>query len=456
MFNTELFVSSARKFSVFVILFLLVYVFSVFSQTDLRDAVYGKPKTAPKTNSSGSTNKSKTNKPAQTKNTVAAAKSTPRPTKKKVAKSLIAVTFIAKEPSVEVWLNDKKIGLTNDELHLSRKLTPGEYRLVAKNKQQVLISKSITIDNTQNSFELFEKPAPIVQMVEPQPVVEPPVEKTKDEISKELGDKVKNIIDKYESPETIDSITLEDWQFVLQNYENGSFSGFTAVQIEAHRWLSSGQIELAKRDYPSAIIAFNKANEYMGLWGFPIYELGNTYLAMNQTAEAIKNYQKALQINNKLGMVYKRLGDAQRLSDKEKEALTAYESAIQYGYRNYETRLLLAQLRIENKQIEKGIEEYEALIKENPKAEIFIKLGEAYEKNKLPFSAIENYKMAISLDPNSAAAHHRIGAFYMSRKEYGKAKVSLEKAISLDPSGKVLDIKDAQKKLREIAVKSNR
>lgn len=456
MFNTELFLSSTRKFTVLVILFLMVSVVSVFSQTDLRDAVYGKPKTAPKTNTSGSTNKNKTNKTVQPKNTAATTKTASRSTPKKTSKVLIPVTFIAKEPSVEVWLNDKKIGLTNDELQLSKKLTPGAYRLMAKNKQQVIVSKSITIDNTQNSFELFEKPAPVVQMVEPQPVVEPTVEKTKEEVAKELGDKVKNIIDKYESPETTDSITLEDWQFVLQNYENGSYSGFTAVQIEAHRWLSSGQIELSKRDYPSAIIAFNKAIEYMGLWGFPHYELGNTYLAMNQLSEAIKNYQKAIQLNNKLGMAYKRLGDAQRLSDKEKEALTAYEAAVQFGYRTYETRVLLAQLRTENRQFDKAIEEFESLIKEFPKPELYVKLGEAYEKADRKVLAIKCYEKAIELDSNSTFAHYRVGALYMNANEFSRAKQSIEKAILLDPSGKIVNIKDAQKKLREIAGKSNR
>lgn len=456
MFNTELFLSSTRKLAVLVILFLQVFVYSVFSQSDLRNAVYGKPKAPPKPSPTNSINKIKSNKSASNKTTVSTAKKSKNPVKKKTAVALIPVTFTAKESSVEVWLNDKQIGLTNSEFQLSKKLTPGEYRLVAKNKLQVVYSKKITVAVDQNNFELFEKPVPVLKVVEPTVVAEPPVEKSKEEIAKETGDKIKQIIDKYESPETTDFITTDDWQFVLQNVDNGRFSGFTAVQIEAQRWLSSGQIELSKKEFTHAITAFNKATEYMPLWGFPHYELGNTYFVSGQIGEAVKAYQKALQINNKIGVVYKKLGDAQRLTDKNKEALSSYESAVQFGYRTFETRLFIAQLSIENKQIEKGIEEYEALIKDYPKAELYLRLGEAYEKNKLPLSAIDNYKMAISLDPNSTAAHYRIGAIYMSQKEYSRAKISLEKAIALDPNGKVLDIKEAQKKLKEIAVKSNR
>jgi superkiller protein 3 len=445
VFNAELNLSSTRKSVAKLIPFLLVLVIPVFSQSDLRKAVYGKSKSAEKTSAS----KSKINKKVINK-----AKSTAAVAHKNTV--LIPVTFTGKEESVEIFLNDKTIGLTDSNFQFSKKIAPGEYRLMAKNKRQVLISKKINISPEQTQFELFEKSAPVVQSVQPQVVAEKPKEKTAEEIGKETGEKVKKILETYESPATTDSVTPEEWQFVLQNFQNGQYIGLTAVQMDAQRWFASGQIERSKNEFANALTAFQKSAEFLQTWAFPYYELGNTYLANNQPLDAVRHYQKALQINNKLGMAYKKLGDAQRILEKEKEALAAYEAALQFGYRTYETKFQTAVLRIENKQIEKGIAEFEVLVKENPNADIYFRLGEAYERLKRPLPAIDNYQKAISLDPNATQAHYRIGGMFMSQREYTKAKESLEKAITLDPAGKVVDIKEAQKKLREIATKSNK
>lgn len=465
MFNAELFSSSTRKYAAVLIPLWLVLAVSVFAQSDLRDVVYGKPKNSTKT-------KPKTTTPAKSKTTraipppkptpIAVVKKTqPRsnPTPKNSVKTLLPVTFRAKEASVEVWLNDKNIGQTDTNFQFSKKLAPGEYRLVAKNKKQVLFSQKITVSAEQTRFDLFDREPPVLQVVQTKAETEEPKEKTEEEKAKEASEKVKQIIETYENPATTDTVTTDDWQFVLQSAEAGKFQGNTQVQIDAQKWFASGQIELGKRDYTNAFTAFGKAREILPTWAFPYYEIGNTHFAGNQLLEAIKSYQTALQKNNKLGMVYKRLGDAQRFLSKDKEALSAYEQAIQFGYRTFDTRYQIALLRIENReksQVDKGIEELEALAGEMPKAELFIKIGEAYEKQKKELNAFENYKKAISLDPNSAQAHNRIGGMFFNQKDYPKAKESLEKAIALDPGGRVLDIKEAQKKLREIATKSNR
>lgn len=447
MFSAELNLSSTRKSAAKLIPLLLVFVIPVFSQTDLRKAVYGKSKSPEKTTAS---------KPRLAKKIVNKPKSKTATLVQKTNNSLVPVTFTAKESSVEIYLNDKNIGLTDSNFQFSKKIAPGEYRLMARNKRQVLVSKKINISSEQFEFELFEKSAPIVQSVQTQVVAEKPKEKTAEEIGKEAGEKVKKILETYENPATTDSITTDDWQFVLQNFQNGQYQGLTAVQMEAQRWFASGQIERSKKEFTNAFTAFSKSTEYLPMWAFPYYELGNTYLINNQPLEAVKLYQKALQINNKLGVAYKKLGDAQRILEKEKESLAAYEAALLYGYQTVETKYQTAVLRLENKQIDKGIAELQALSINNPTVDIFIKIGEAYEKLKKPVSAIENYQKAISMDPNAIQAHYKIGAVFMITREYPRAKESLEKAIALDPSGKVVDIKEAQKKLREIATKSNK
>ncbi len=427
-------------------------LFTVSGQDDLRNSVYGNPKKS--TPDKPKTSKKKT-KPAVAKNNVPTVKNASNNKRKKPSKTFLEVTFIAKEPSVEVFLNEKTIGKTDETLQFSKKIAPGEYLIMAKNKRQVLLStRSITISPEQTSVKLFDEVVP-----KPTPTVEQPVEKPEKsdvEIALENSEKVKKILETFANPATTDSVTTEDWQMVFQTAQNGDLQGYTAVQLEAQRWFASGQIELAKGEFTNAFTAFNKAQEFMPNSALPAYGLGNTYFAGKKYIEALKLYQKALQIDPKLAVGHKKLGDTQRLLGKEKEAIAAYKNAIQFGYTTLETRFWLGTLMLETKQIEEAIKELEAVAKEMPKVEVFLTIGNGYVKLKRDVSAIEAYQKAIDADPNSAIAYFKLADVYQSQREYTKAKESYEKAISLDPEGKIVNRIDAQKKLKEASNKLNK
>jgi tetratricopeptide (TPR) repeat protein len=458
-FSSNIFSKLTCKFiqkSAIAIIFVIFYAFganllTVFGQDDLRNTVYGDPKKS-------TTEKSKSSK-KKTKVTIAnngsTLKTVSTTTKKTPPKTFLDVVFLAREPSVEVYLNSKSIGLTGEDRQLSKKLTPGDYLLMAKNKRQVLLStKKIIVTPEQTTFKLFEEVVP-----KPTPTIEKPVEKEeKTDIEKaiEISERVKKILENYANPLMTDAVTQDDWQIVFQAAQLGQLQGYTAVQIEAQRWFASGQIELANGEFTNAFTAFNKSQEFMPTSALPFYGLGNTYFAKKQYADALKLYSRALQIDPKFSMAYKKLGDTQRLLDREKEAISAYKSAIQLGYNTLETRFWLGTLMLGTKQIEEAIKELEEVAKEMPKAEVFISIGNGYEKLKRDVSAIEAYQKAIDSDPNSALAYYKLADVYLNQREYTKAKESYEKAISLDPEWKTLNKGEAQKKLREASTKLNK
>lgn len=451
MFNSTEFFRLTRKF-IKISFFTLVLTFvlnlsTVFGQDDLRDTVYGNPK---KQTTEKPKNTKKKNKPNVAQNTATPKNSTTA--KKNPPKTFLDVTFVAREPLVEVYLNDKNIGATNDKYQLSKKLTPGEYLLMAKNKRQVLLStKRININSEQTTFKLFEEIVP-----KPAPKVEEPVKtEEKSDLQKaiEVSEEVKRILNAYSDPATTDSVTVSDWQLVFQAAQLGQLQGYTAVQIEAQRWFASGQIELSKGEITNAFTAFNKAQEFMPTSALPFYGLGNTYFADKKYLDAARFYQKALQIDPKFAVAYKKFGDTQRLLEKEKEAIAAYKNAIQRGYNTLETRFWLGTLMLETKQIESAIKELEAVAKEMPKAEVFISIGNGYEKLKRDVSAIDAYQKAIETDPNSAVAYYKLANVYLSQREYTKAKEAYEKALEVDPEGKSINRTEVQKKLREASEK---
>jgi len=458
MFNSAVFTKVANKFGQTLFLTLFLAVFAAFGST--QSAIFGQPKLGDSVYKnqkiSDDANKQKSKK--KSKQTAANNNAAPTRTisnKKAAPKTYLDVTFVAKEPAVEVYLNDRNIGRTDEKFQLAKRLAPGEYLVMAKNKRQVLMStRRVTISPEQTTVKLFEEivPKPTPQVVETVQTRE----KTDAEILLENSVMVKRILETYANPATTDSVTTEDWQLVFQAAQTGQLQGYTAVQIEAQRWFASGQIELAKGEYINAFTAFNKAQEFMPTSALPVFALGNTYFANQKYADALKLYLKALQIDNKLAFGYKKLGDTQRLLGKEKEAISAYKNAIQFGYNTIETRFWLGTLMLETKQIEEAIKELEAIAKEMPKAEVFISIGNGYEKLKRDVSAIEAYQKAIDADPNSALGYYKLADVYQSQREYTKAKENYEKAISLDPEGKSVNKTEVQKKLKEATDKLNK
>jgi tetratricopeptide (TPR) repeat protein len=409
------------------------------AQDDLRSTVYG-------------------NKPSKSKKTSA----TPKPTiaakkKKRVLPpktNLLPVVFTTQEVRAEIWLNNRNIGLTDGGAQLRRNLAPGIYQVTVKRGSQVLLpAQSISVTPEQTDFNLFREVAKTTKTPTPTPKTDTPKPKTEQEIAQEMSERVKQTLEDYSNSQKTDSVTTADWEFVLQAAQLGQLQGYTAVQIEAQRWLASGQIELAKGNYPNAFTAFNKALEYMPNSGLPFYGLGNAYLGNKQPAEALKAFQRSLQLTPNQGMVYRRLGDALRLTEKEKEAINAYKYAIQFGYRTPETRMYLAVVTAKTGKHPDAIKELEEVAKEAPTADVYVALGNSFQALKRDVSALEAYRKATELDPNSATAFDHLGDVLYKQREYVKAKEAFEKAVALDPEGKSLDLPETQKKIREASSK---
>lgn len=457
MLDTKLIFNITGKviFGISAILFCLALIPSeINAQTSLRSKIYGDEKT--KTSTVRSASKPKT---VVVKKTSASKKTVHQPVKTtETAKNqkLLNITFTTREPKAEIWLDDKKLGVTDENRKLTRKIAAGDYKILAKTNRQVIFSTqmvSVSADNT--NIDLVDKnqnkPKPVIVAVAPK--VE---QKSELEIALEISAKVKEILENYADPKKTDSVTLEDWELVFKAAQLGQLQDFTGTQIEAHRWFASGQLELSKNEFTNAFTSFNKSLEFVPNSAMAFYGLGNTYFAKRQYQDALKSYQLALKYNPKFAMAYRRIGDCYKAVNKEKEAIGAYRNAIFYGYETTETHYLLGTMYLQNKQLEEGIAELETVVKDTPKAEIFVAIGEAYEKLKRGVSAIENYHKAINTDPSSAVAYYKLGSVYYEQREYGKAKESIEKAIELDASGKVLNIVESQKKLREAASKINR
>ncbi|HLM03245.1 MAG TPA: tetratricopeptide repeat protein [Pyrinomonadaceae bacterium] len=417
----------------------------VHAQSDLRPIVYGnKPA---KTKKTGTTSPKpavtpKRRKPAGGGTTTAVTRKT----------KLVPVVFTTQEARAEIWLNNRNIGFTDGGAQLRRSLAPGIYQVLVKKGGQIILPvQSISVTPEQTDFMLVRETPKPTKPATTVVKVENPKPKTQEEIALEMSQRVKETLENYADPTKTGTVTTADWELVLQAAQLGQLQGYTAVQIEAQRWFASGQIEMAKGNYPNAFTAFNKAQEYMPNSALPFLGLGNAYLANKQPADALKAYQRAIQMDSKMAMAYRGQADALRILEREKESITAYKNAIQLNYRTPETRYYLAVVLSKTGKHPDAIKELEDVTKEAPTADAYVALGNAYQALKRDVSALEAYRKATETDPNSAVAFGSLGDFYLKQREHAKAKEALEKAVALDPEGKSLNLQETQKKIREAA-----
>ena len=224
--------------------------------------------------------------------------------------------------------------------------------------------------------------------------------------------------------------------------------------MKAQEQFARGQLDYLNGNYPDALQAFLTAQRHVPDYALASYGLGNVYLATNQPAQAVKAFERAVALNPKLGLAYKGLGDAWMVQKKEKEARAAYTEAGRLGYLSSDTSLSVARNLVKAKRWA----EAEAALRplaaaENPPAEIFVMLGDAHKGQDQSVKAFQAYTKATELDNTSAAAFYKLGELQLDQNNPEAAKEALERALVLDPEGRVIDRRKARKKADEAGKK---
>ena len=128
--------------------------------------------------------------------------------------------------------------------------------------------------------------------------------------------------------------------------------------------------------------------------------------------KAIKNYDKAIEINpQNAGAYYNRAGAKNELK-KYKEAIQDYDRAIELDPKNVAAYYNRAGAKNELKKYKEAIQDYDRAIELDPKnvAAYYNRAGAKNELKKYK-EAIQDYDRAIELDPKNVAAYYnRAGA----------------------------------------------
>jgi serine/threonine protein kinase/Tfp pilus assembly protein PilF len=168
------------------------------------------------------------------------------------------------------------------------------------------------------------------------------------------------------------------------------------------------------------------------------YNAGITELRNGAYFQASKSLEKAVAADDKFALAHARLADAYTeldYSDKAKDEIIRAESlANELRIQQPDALYLKAVTNTVLRDFPVVVESYQQIAHQTPdneKANVYLDLGRAYEKNDQPAKAKENYEKATKLAPQEGAAFLRLGVVCGQLQDFACASAAFEKAQSI-------------------------
>ena len=163
---------------------------------------------------------------------------------------------------------------------------------------------------------------------------------------------------------------------------------------------------------------------------------GNSYKDQKKTELALKDYEKAIQINPKNAIAYYNRGLLYQEQKKWDLALHDYNKAIQINPKNgdvYNNRGLIYNEQKQKRDL--ALHDYNKAIQINPKNEkAYYNRGNLYQDQKKWDLALHDYNKAIQINSNYAIAYNNRGVTYQNQKKWDLALTDFNKAIQINPN----------------------
>ena len=180
------------------------------------------------------------------------------------------------------------------------------------------------------------------------------------------------------------------------------------------------QTELLIKDYPNSSILMNLQ--------------GNAYADLGQTIDAIKFFNKSIELNESYADPHYNLGHIYQSDDKYDEAIACYKNAIGINPKYYAAYNNLGNIYKEIGDLDAAIGSFKKAINLKPKfAEAYYNMGSALQEQSKLEEAIEAYKKALSIAPDFADAHNNMASVFQEQGKLEEAIEAYKKAISIDP-----------------------
>ena len=168
------------------------------------------------------------------------------------------------------------------------------------------------------------------------------------------------------------------------------------------------------------------------------YTMGVIHDFNGLTEEAIEEFKRSADYDDKNYAVHLRLGADYARLGKLKEAIKELKLALEQDPKNIQSRYLLALIYSTQKDFDKAAGEYESILQSFSKAEpenleIYGYLGQLYYSQKKYPQAIKQFETILTLDPKNTDVMYLLGSLYLEVGEKSKAVDWFTKVLEINP-----------------------
>ncbi len=151
-------------------------------------------------------------------------------------------------------------------------------------------------------------------------------------------------------------------------------------------------------------------------------------------AGAVRSYRRGLEIEPENVELLNAMGFSLFQQGKSKEAVVAFEKALEVDPKHWKAHNNIALASIDLGELELAEAHYRESLAIKPQPAIYNDLGFALERQGLTEDAVEAYRKALKLDPDSAAARFNLGASLVRSGEFAEAERHLRVALKKNPN----------------------
>lgn len=206
----------------------------------------------------------------------------------------------------------------------------------------------------------------------------------------------------------------------------------TALAEEA---LQKGNDSFAKKEYTQAEASLQQAVSLNPKLVAAYNLLGDTYAEQDKKKEAIAAYTKAVALKRDDPDTYDDLGTLYLDTGKFADAVTAFGEEIKLKPNDVDANNKLAEAYIRLKRWGEAIETYKKLAELKPDAEIYFKIGQAYEQLQNLPRAVAAYQQATTLNADYADAYEALGFAHYRMQQTAQVVEDFENLTRLKSTG---------------------
>jgi len=162
--------------------------------------------------------------------------------------------------------------------------------------------------------------------------------------------------------------------------------------------------------------------------------LGNLFLRNGRMDEAVKQFQKALEIEPRYALAHNNLGAAFYQLGRMDEAVTHYQQALEIEPRFAQAHNNLGIVLFEKGQVDEAIAHFQKALAVQPNnARIYNNFGKALLKKGETDGALRCFQKAVEITPDFAEAQENLGMMLFQKGQVDEAIVHYQKAAALQP-----------------------